>query len=61
MRHPLYVLDFHSVFQNRQWRQHKSGKKAELYYGYKKHYSKKSSKHTESIKSLDEHEVKDLL
>jgi uncharacterized protein YdbL (DUF1318 family) len=64
MRHPLYVLDFHSLYQNRQWRQHKSGKRAEIYYGYKKHYSKKSSKHkthsTESFKSLDELEFKDL-
>ena len=64
MRHPLYVLDFHSVYQNRQWKQHKSNKKAEIYYGYKKHYSKKVSKHKtpsiESFKSLDELELKDL-
>lgn len=43
MKHPLYVVDFYSVYQNRQWKEHKSGKRAEIFYGNKKHYSKKSS------------------
>ncbi len=67
LKHPLYVIDFYSVYQNRQWREHKSVKKAEIFYGNKKHYSKKS-KHqksqisfsTESYKSFDDQEMKEL-
>ena len=39
MKHPLYVVDFYQVYQNRIWREHKSLKKAEIFYGNKKNFS----------------------